>query len=80
MPFSKAYLNLHLLQNSNCFVFLFRAGLVLQSVVRADTSFVRSRVEYTVATEAALHFTSDINFYDGVLMCLKLTQPEFAIR
>lgn len=57
-----------------------RAGLFLQSVVRADTSFVRSRVDYTVATESALHFTSDINFYDGVLMCLKLTQPEFNIR
>ncbi|CAL8121848.1 unnamed protein product [Orchesella dallaii] len=57
-----------------------KAGLVLQSVVRADTSFVRSKVDYTVAAEAALHFTSDINFYDGVLMCLKLTQPEFSIR
>jgi hypothetical protein len=54
--------------------------VVLQSLVRADTSFVRSRVDYTVATEAALHFTSDINFYQGVIMCLKLTQPEFKIR
>jgi len=58
----------------------FRAGVVLQSLVRADTSFVRSRVDYTVATEATLHFTSDINFYQGVIMCLKLTQPEFTIR
>ncbi|XP_035709713.1 microsomal triglyceride transfer protein large subunit isoform X2 [Folsomia candida] len=57
-----------------------KAGLVLQSVVRADTSFVKSRVDYTIATEAALHFTSDINFYQGVIMCLKLTQPEFKIR
>lgn len=62
------------------FLFVNRAGLVLQSVVRADTSFVRSKVDYTVATEAALHFTSDINFYGGVLMCMKLTQPEFSIR
>ncbi|CAG7828228.1 unnamed protein product [Allacma fusca] len=57
-----------------------KAALVLQSTIRVDTSFVKSRVDYTVAAEASLHFTSDINFSDGVLMCLKLTQPEFNIR
>lgn len=57
-----------------------KAGLLLQSLIRVDTSFVRSRIDYTVAAESALHFTSDINFYDGVLMCLKLTQPEFIVK
>jgi len=37
-------------------------------------------VEVTTASEASLHFTSDINFYQGFIMCLKLTQPEFTIR
>ena len=58
----------------------YRAGLVLQSTIRVDTSFVKSRVDYSTAAEAALHFISDINFYDGVLMCMKLTQPEFIVK
>lgn len=57
------------------FVLRFRAGIVMFGLLRVDTSFVQSKVEFTMSTEPKLDLESDIEFASGVAVCLRLTQP-----
>ncbi|KAF4513818.1 UNVERIFIED_CONTAM: hypothetical protein B566_EDAN015881, partial [Ephemera danica] len=56
------------------------AGLALQGLVKVDSSFVRSQVEFTVATEPRLNLVSDVNFYNTVALCLQLRQPDSVVN
>jgi len=46
--------------------------VTIQGIMREDSSFVRSQVEFTVATEAKLNLVSDIDFYSTIALCLQL--------
>lgn len=56
------------------------AGLSIQGVAKVDTSFVRSQVEFNVATEVKLNLVSDIDFYNSIALCLQLKQPDSVVR
>ncbi|PNF28005.1 hypothetical protein B7P43_G13850 [Cryptotermes secundus] len=56
------------------------AGIMIQGVMKVDSSFVRSQVEFTLATEAKLNLVSDIDFYNSVALCLQLRSPDSVIK
>jgi hypothetical protein len=56
------------------------AGVTIQGIMRVDSSFVRSQVEFTIATEAKLNLVSDIDFYSNVALCLQLRSPDSVIK
>ncbi|XP_066994605.2 microsomal triacylglycerol transfer protein isoform X2 [Anabrus simplex] len=56
------------------------AGLLLQGLLKVDTSFVRSQIEFNVATEANLSLVSDIDFYNNIALCLQLQQPNSVLK
>nr|CAD7591086.1 unnamed protein product [Timema genevievae] len=45
-------------------------------LIKVDTSFVRSQVEFNLATEVKLNLVSDIDFYGNLALCLQLKQPD----
>ena len=51
--------------------------MVIQGVARVDSSFIQTLIEFNVGTQAQLNFMSDLEFYDDVMMCLKMV--SFAI-
>jgi hypothetical protein len=53
---------------------------MIQGVMRVDSSFVRSQVEFTISTEAKLNLVSDIDFYNSVALCLQLRSPDSIIK
>ncbi|KAK7870894.1 hypothetical protein R5R35_005486 [Gryllus longicercus] len=55
-------------------------ALLLQGLLRVDSSFVRSQVEFNVATEPRLELSSDVDFYDKVALCMQLRQPDAELR
>lgn len=61
-------------------VFVVSAGIMIQGVMKVDSSFVRSQVEFTLATEAKLNLVSDIDFYSSVALCLQLRSPDSVIK
>nr|CAD7575870.1 unnamed protein product [Timema californicum] len=56
------------------------AGIALQGLIKVDTSFVRSQVEFNLATEVKLNLVSDIDFYGNLALCLQLKQPDSVVR
>ncbi|XP_045138824.1 microsomal triglyceride transfer protein large subunit-like isoform X1 [Portunus trituberculatus] len=52
------------------------AAMVIQGVARVDSSFIQTLIEFNVGTQAQLNFMSDLEFYDDVMMCLKMVQPN----
>jgi len=56
------------------------AGVTIEGIMKVDSSFVRSQVEFTIATEAKLNLVSDIDFYRNVVLCLLLRCPDSGIE
>jgi hypothetical protein len=56
------------------------AGITVQGIMRLDSSFVRSQVEFNIATEAKLNLVSDIDFYSNVALCLQLRSPDSVVK
>lgn len=67
-------------KNNNNFFQTRSAGVSLQGRMRVDSSFVRSRVDFNIATQVSLNLQSDINFYGGNALCMQLSQPEVVIK
>ncbi|KAK7021851.1 hypothetical protein SK128_009107 [Halocaridina rubra] len=55
------------------------AASVMQGVARVDSSFVQALIEFNVGGQAQLNFISDLDFYDEVMMCSKMVQPNMDI-
>ncbi|KAK3869563.1 hypothetical protein Pcinc_025147 [Petrolisthes cinctipes] len=55
------------------------AALVIQGVARVDNSFVQTLIEFNTGTQAQLNFISDLEFYDEVMMCLQMVQPDIEV-
>lgn len=60
--------------------YIYSAGIFLQGIMRVDTSFVRSKIEFNVATEVKLNLQSDLNFYNEISLCMQLSQPDSLIK
>lgn len=58
----------------------FSAGIVVQGLLRADTSFVRSQVEFVLTTEPKLDLVSDLDFYNTNSLCMQLKQPDTTLK
>ena len=73
MQFIKSYI-VSFKQKYIYFIFLvtFRAAMVIQGVARVDSSFIQALIEFNVGTQAQLNFMSDLEFYEEVMMCLKM--------
>ncbi|XP_069705721.1 microsomal triacylglycerol transfer protein isoform X2 [Periplaneta americana] len=56
------------------------AGVTVQGIMRVDSSFVRSQVEFNIATEAKLNLVSNIDFYSNVALCLQLRSPDSVVK
>ncbi|XP_021915479.1 microsomal triglyceride transfer protein large subunit isoform X2 [Zootermopsis nevadensis] len=56
------------------------AGITITGIMRVDSSFVRSQVEFNIATEARLNLVSDIDFYSNVALCLQLRSPDSVVK
>lgn len=57
-----------------------RAAWALDGSLTVVTPFVKSSVDFDVATEGKIDFVTDVNFYDGLSMCLRMGQDEFKIK
>ncbi|KAF2884917.1 hypothetical protein ILUMI_21251 [Ignelater luminosus] len=56
------------------------AGIIILGLIRVDTSFVKSQVEFSVSLEPKLNLQTDIEFSSNVNLCMKLSQPDFMFR
>lgn len=56
------------------------AGVSLQGLVKVDSAYVRSQIEFQVGTEVKLNLVSDIDFYSKVALCMQLKQLDSLIR
>ncbi|KAG0704324.1 Microsomal triglyceride transfer protein large subunit [Chionoecetes opilio] len=52
------------------------AAMVIQGVARVDSSFIQALIEFNIGSQAQLNFMSDLEFYEDVMMCLKMVQPD----
>ncbi|KAK8742359.1 hypothetical protein OTU49_001825 [Cherax quadricarinatus] len=55
------------------------AAMVIQGVARVDTSFVQTLIEFNTGAQTQLNFISDLDFYEEVIMCLQMVQPNFEV-
>ncbi|XP_042223362.1 microsomal triglyceride transfer protein large subunit-like isoform X3 [Homarus americanus] len=55
------------------------AAMVIQGVARVDTSFVQTLIEFNTGAQTQLNFITDLDFYDEVVMCLQMVQPNFEV-
>lgn len=62
-----------------CFI-CYSAGVLLNGVLRADTSFVQSQVEFSLNIEPKLNLASDIDFSSNVALCMQLQQPDTILK
>jgi len=65
--------NSHSLVNQN-------AAMVMNGLLRVDTSFVQSRVEFFASMEPKLDLESDIEFSSNIAVCLRLKQPSILFK
>ncbi|KAJ1529162.1 hypothetical protein ONE63_005970 [Megalurothrips usitatus] len=56
------------------------AGLSLTGLTRVDSTFVRSQVEFNLATEPRLNLVSNLDFYSGMALCMQLKQPDTILK
>ncbi|XP_075214236.1 microsomal triacylglycerol transfer protein isoform X2 [Lycorma delicatula] len=56
------------------------AGISVRGTLNVDTMFVRSQVEFNLATEVKLNLISNIDFYNIIALCLQLRQPDSVLR
>jgi len=54
--------------------------VTIQGIMRVDSSFVRSQVEFTIATQAKLNLVLDTDFYNKFALCLQLRSPDSVIK
>lgn len=52
------------------------AAMVIQGVARVDNSFIQALIEFNTGAQAQLNFISDLEFYEDIMMCLKMVQPN----
>ena len=57
-----------------------RAAWDLEGSLDIVTPFVKSSVDFTVGAAAKIDFTTDVNFGDGLLACLRMGQEKFNIE
>ncbi|CAG0899879.1 unnamed protein product [Darwinula stevensoni] len=57
-----------------------RAGVVIRGRVSADTPFVQSKIEVTLAAQPQLDIVSDMDFSEKTMMCLQMSQPDFVLK
>ncbi|XP_034249467.1 microsomal triglyceride transfer protein large subunit isoform X2 [Thrips palmi] len=56
------------------------AGLSLTGLTRVDSQFVKSQVEFNLATEPRLNLVSNLDFYSGMALCMQLKQPDTILK
>lgn len=56
--------------------FFFSAGIIIAGLIKVDTSFVKSQIEYNLSIEPKLKLQTDIDFYSNVNLCMRLVQPD----
>lgn len=59
---------------------IFSAGIAIQGLLKADTEFVRSQVDFLIVTEPKLNLVSDIDFYSDIALCMQLKQPNTMMK
>lgn len=52
------------------------AGVAMIGLLKVDTEFVKSQVEFTLSVEPKLQLQTDIDFSSGVQLCMRLSQPD----
>lgn len=45
-----------------------------------DTSFVKSKVEFSTGIETELNLQSNVDFSSKVKICMRLSQPDMMLR
>ncbi|XP_063588373.1 microsomal triglyceride transfer protein large subunit-like isoform X1 [Penaeus indicus] len=55
------------------------AAMIVQGVARVDSSFVQTLIEFNSGGQTQLNFVTDLEFYDEVIMCLQMVQPNFEV-
>lgn len=56
------------------------AGISVLGLLNVDSMFVRSQVEFNLATEVKLNLVSNIDFYNTIALCLQLRQPDSILK
>lgn len=56
------------------------AGLSLTGLTRVDSAFVRSQVEFNLASEPRLNLVSNLDFGSGMALCMQLKQPDTILK
>jgi microsomal triglyceride transfer protein large subunit len=56
------------------------AGLALIGSLSVSTPSFQVGIKWNASTQSYIDFRSDVNFYDGVVMCLQMARPSFTFR
>ncbi|XP_077284119.1 microsomal triacylglycerol transfer protein isoform X2 [Arctopsyche grandis] len=56
------------------------AGIAIEGLLKADTSFVKSQVDFLIAAEPKLNLVSDIDFYTDIALCMQVKQPNTSVK
>lgn len=56
------------------------SAILVVGTMRVDNSLVRSEIEFVVSIEPKLNLQTDIDFYNDIMLCMRLTQPETILR
>lgn len=54
--------------------------MAVRGRVVLETSVFRAGLEYTAQAMPVIDFTSDVDFYDKIKMCLQMGRPFFTYR
>lgn len=60
--------------------YCFRAGIIVLGMIKLNTIFVRSRVEFSLSVEPKLSLQADIDFSLKTKLCMRLSQPDSLFR
>ena len=65
-----------------CFYFAVwcSGAIVIGGSLKVITSSFRTGIEFSGDTESRIDFRTDVDFYDGVKMCLQMGRPAFTFR
>ncbi|CAG0920976.1 unnamed protein product [Notodromas monacha] len=57
-----------------------KAAFVIRGYAVADTPFVESRLEFSLAADSELRLNADSDFSDKTVMCMRMSQPELVLK
>ena len=61
-------------------LYVYSGSIQLTGGLSIITDVLHASLQFNVTSQSFIDFTTDVDFYDGVVMCLRMSRPDFHVR